>query len=140
MAAQALKHQKRRFPARAVDCSAAARAASNETELLCHTQQLLKDKYGPALLFTTTKPDPASGELVCGGLDGSCIMDPHPDLPYLEHVLDMARTSMAKAPSSGACIDRQDWIGMASLAAGESFINVPSPLNVLRNTYDHSSC
>ena len=41
-------------------------------------------------------------------------MDPHPDLPYLSHVLDMARTSMAKVPSSGVCIDRQDWIGVTN--------------------------
>lgn len=38
-------------------------------------------------------------------------MDPHPDMPYLAHVLDMASTSMARAPSSGVCIDRQDWLG-----------------------------
>ena len=44
------------------------------------------------------------------GLDGSCGMDPHPDLPYLAHVLDMARTGLARTNSSGVCIDRQDWI------------------------------
>lgn len=38
-------------------------------------------------------------------------MDPHPDLPYLAHVLDMARTSLAQTPSAGVCIDRQDWLG-----------------------------
>ena len=41
-------------------------------------------------------------------------MDPHPTLPYLAHVLDMAKTSMAKVPSSGVCIDRQDWIGVVN--------------------------
>ena len=30
---------------------------------------------------------------------------------YACSVLDMARTSIAKVPSSGVCIDRQDWIG-----------------------------
>jgi hypothetical protein len=93
------------------NCTPAAIAVSNHTRLLCHTQQLLRDKYGDALLFAPSAPDRETGELVCGGLDGSCIMDPHPDLPYLAHILDMARTSMAKAPSSGVCIDRQDWLG-----------------------------
>ena len=99
------------WPNKQVDCSAAAIARSNATQLLCHTQRLLKERYGTALLFSPEDSDPNSGELVCGGLDGSCIMDPHPELPYLQHVLDMARTSIAKVPSSGVCIDRQDWIG-----------------------------
>ena len=38
-------------------------------------------------------------------------MDPHPSLPYLAHVLDMAETAIAKVPSAGVCVDRQDWIG-----------------------------
>jgi hypothetical protein len=41
-------------------------------------------------------------------------MDPHPDLPYLAHILDMARTSIAEMPSSGVCIDRQDWLGVVN--------------------------
>jgi hypothetical protein len=58
-------------------------ANSVETELMCHTQQLLKNKYGDALVFQPTANGPSESELLCGGLDGSCIMDPHPDLPYL---------------------------------------------------------
>ena len=48
------------------------------------------------------------------GLWLPAVMDPHPTLPYLAHVLDMAKTSMAKVPSSGVCIDRQDWIGVVN--------------------------
>ena len=48
--------------------------------------QLLRDKYGPALLYKPTSGG-ATSELVCGGLDGSCIMDPHPELPcVLPHI------------------------------------------------------
>ena len=67
---------KQAWPNKHIDCSAAARARSNATQLLCHTQRLLKERYGAALLFSPEKSDPNSGELVCGGLDGSCIMDP----------------------------------------------------------------
>lgn len=102
---------KQAWPNKHVDCSAAAVSRSNATQLLCHTQRLLKERYGAALLFNPENSDPKSGELVCGGLDGSCIMDPHPQLPYLQHVIDMARISIAKVPSAGVCIDRQDWIG-----------------------------
>lgn len=56
---------------------------------------------------------------MCGGLDGSCIMDPHPDLPYLQHLLDMAHTSIGRTPSAGVCIDRQDWIGQVNPAADD---------------------
>ena len=48
------------------------RQASNSTRLLCHTQRLLETKYGKALIFTPEDSSPDSGELVCGGLDGSC--------------------------------------------------------------------
>ena len=95
----------------APNCSAAAKAASNATTLLCHTRELLASKYGRAMLFSPTDPSNETGTPLCGGMSGSCIMDPHPDLPYLAHVLDMASTSIAKAPSSGVCIDRQDWLG-----------------------------
>jgi hypothetical protein len=94
------------WPNKTIDCSKTATEGHPPQQLLCHTQQLLRDKYGSALLYKPVAGG-ASSELVCGGLDGSCIMDPHPDLPYLEHVLDMARTSIAKTPSSGVCIDRQ---------------------------------
>ena len=104
------------WPNKTVDCSKAATNGHPQQQLLCHSQQLLRDKYGAALLYKSAAGG-ASSDLVCGGLDGSCIMDPHPDLPYLEHVLDMARTSITKTPSSGVCIDRQvsdaiDLLGM----------------------------
>lgn len=73
------------YPDKTVNCTAAATSGNPEQQLLCHTQQLLEESYGKALLFTPTDPDPKTGKLVCGGLDGSCVMDPHPDLPYLQH-------------------------------------------------------
>ena len=50
--------------------SAAAVAASNDTQLKCHSQHLLETKYGSALVSNRAK----TADLVCGGLDGSCIM------------------------------------------------------------------
>ena len=100
------------WPAKPLNCTALSVAASNATRLLCHTQGLLRDReYGKALLFSPADPSPSSGSLVCGGMEGSCLMDPSPDLPYLPHLLAMARASIAHAPSDGVCIDRQDWVG-----------------------------
>ena len=109
------------WPNKTIDCSPAATGASNATALLCHSQRLLREKYGDALVFRpdADAPGGVSDLLLCGGLDGSCIMDPSPDLPYLAHVLDMARTSIAKTPSAGTCIDRQDWIGYVNPRADD---------------------
>jgi hypothetical protein len=52
-------------------------------------------------------------------------MDPHPDLPYLDHLLDMARTSISKVPSAGVCIDRQDWLGHVNPSADDHVTWVP---------------
>jgi hypothetical protein len=46
-------------------------------------------------------------------------MDPHPDLPYLAHLLDMARSSIRNVPSAGVCIDRQDWLGHVNPSADD---------------------
>lgn len=92
------------WPNSSLDCNT---ASTNSTILACHTRQLLTDKYGQSLLWNIRKPQ----ELVCGGMMGSCIMDPSQHLTYLGHLKDMARTSMTRTPSSGVCIDRQDWIG-----------------------------
>jgi len=114
-------------PTAGVNCSAAATGGadqkSQEQALLCHTQRLLAPGvsggvggYGPALLVRASAAGAGLGDaaqtppLSCMGLDGSCGMDPHPDLPYLAHVLDMARTGLARTNSSGVCIDRADWI------------------------------
>jgi hypothetical protein len=35
---------------------------------------------------------------------------------------------------------RVDWWQARRLARGESVIKCPSPLNVLKDTYDHSDC
>ena len=110
-----------------VDCSAAATGgtsqAHRERALLCHTQRLLAPGsppgpaggYAPALLVDVAN----ASKLVCGGLDGACVMDPHPTLPYLAHVLDMARTGLARTNSSGVCIDRQDWIAQVNPRADD---------------------
>ena len=70
------------WPDSKVNCSAAAAIENASVQLLCHTRQLLRDKYQTALLHS---PESAfnneSGQLVCGGLDGSCGMDPHPSWP-----------------------------------------------------------
>lgn len=53
-----------------INCSEAAIASKNETALLCHSQRLLQTRYGGALIHDVKDPN----KLVCGGLDGSCIM------------------------------------------------------------------
>ena len=100
-----------------VNCSAAATSGSSQAQqeqaLACHTQRLLAAPggYAPALLVHASAPGAEeSPSLSCMGMEGSCGMDPHPDLPYLAHLLDMARTGIARTNSSGVCIDRQDWI------------------------------
>ena len=99
------------WPDSQVNCSATAAIENASVQLLCHTQQLLRDKYQTALLHSPESVfNNESGQLVCGGLDGSCGMDPHPSLPYLAHLLDMSRTSMAQTSADAVCIDRQDWI------------------------------
>jgi hypothetical protein len=116
------------WPNKTIDCSpAATTGAGHESQrLLCHSQRLLREKYGEALIFK----EPGEPYMLCGGLEKSCIMDPSPDLPYLEHVLDMARTSIAKTPSAGTCIDRQDWIGHVNPLADDhrTLIGLPDPV------------
>jgi len=97
------------YPRSKIDCSNID-PKDNHTILACHTKQLLDEKYGKALLYNIRD----STSLVCGGLDGSCIMDPNPEGVYLDHLLEMAETSMKYTPSSGVCIDRQDWIGFVN--------------------------
>lgn len=102
-------------PSAPPNCSEAARQASNDTQLRCHTFALLQQKYGPALVLDAEKKILKNEtSLICGGLAGSCIMDPDPSLPYLEHLTDMAKTALAQAPSAAVCIDRQDWIGFVN--------------------------
>jgi len=105
------------WPPGRADCSQPpGTTLSNHSALGCHTQRLLTERYAKALIYSARG---RAGDLVCGGLDGSCIMDPHPALPYHEHLLDMARTSIAQTPSAGVCIDRQDWIGTVNPAADD---------------------
>jgi len=120
-------------PNAGVNCSAAATSGTTQKEqqqeLLCHTQRLLAPGlpggYGTALLVhsaapgTDAKPSSAAPRLSCMGMSGSCGMDPHPDMPYLAHVLDMARTGLARTNSSGVCIDRQDWIAFVNPRADD---------------------
>ena len=59
------------------------------------------------------------------------LKDPHPTMPYLAHVLDMADSSMMHSPSSGVCIDRQDWIGVVNPGAddGQTWFPTGDPSN-----------
>eukprot|EP00051_Salpingoeca_urceolata_P001697 m.43204 g.43204 ORF g.43204 m.43204 type:complete len:770 (-) comp11623_c0_seq2:1441-3750(-) len=100
------------WPNKTLDCTP---PLSNSSLLQCHTQRLLREKYGEALLYNVRDPS----KLVCGGLDGSCVMDPHPSLPYHDHLLDMVETSLTKTPSAGLCIDRQDWLGSVNPQADD---------------------
>ena len=89
------------WPNKTVDCSPAATGASNETKLLCHSQRLLREKYGEALIFKTAAgaPGGVSDSLLCGGLDGSCIMDPSAatSTPWwtISHSFDWVTTTWA---------------------------------------------
>eukprot|EP01065_Artemidia_motanka_P042405 TRINITY_DN568_c0_g1_i6.p1 TRINITY_DN568_c0_g1~~TRINITY_DN568_c0_g1_i6.p1 ORF type:complete len:582 (+),score=175.74 TRINITY_DN568_c0_g1_i6:80-1747(+) len=107
------------WPTTGADCNATP--TNSSVTLLCHTRRLLVERYGSALLHSARD----SG-LVCGGLDGSCIMDPDPSLPYLPHLVDMARTSMRKTPSAGVCIDRQDWVGLVNPGADDGVTWFPT--------------
>lgn len=53
-------------PSTKINCSTAAKASSPQQALLCHTQQLLQDKYGDAVVHSPNTTG-ASNRLLCGG-------------------------------------------------------------------------
>lgn len=75
-------------------------------QIHCKSQHIFEQKFAGSVLRTLKHRS-----MVYGGMGGAVIMDPGTS-QYQEHLLKMSQTIMSQTPSTGLCIDRQDWVGL----------------------------
>jgi hypothetical protein len=75
----------------------------------CDSQRLLREQLGNAPVRDLR------GQLLGGGAGGSIIMDPG-SAQYQNHIMAMGKRLLERTPTTGLCVDRQDWVGVLNSA------------------------